>query len=271
MITFQGCCDGTVFPDTCLQATSIYEDCPDNSSGQGKYLAVGRYQGQERRIFIRFNFSGIWQDECRNPNLGFMAPFDSVWIVFYVVPDVPGVVCDSIKERRFFLAAATESWDVGANGEDLDSLQTLLCGESEKGGPTWASSSESYKWPYDNQPRNLPFPQDKSCIDSIVFVCHRPMPYNSPMKRTIRDWIMHSAPNPDNFGWVMMADSTQKDIDNSALVLYSPTYPKKALRPKLILWFPKGVDRRDNVGTCGTIQYLPVKKTEAQATDPKKK
>jgi hypothetical protein len=273
VITFQGCYYPKNPDSSCIKATTIYEEYPDSSSGVGHYLALGYYGGVERRIFLWFDLTGIVDDECRNPDLGFMAPFDSAQIVLYVVPNIQGVDYQGQKDRQFFIAAAAKDWIVGNNGEQLDSIQTLKTGSPAKNGPTWRTDSMNYWWPFNNQPRNLDFDAmypGATPIDSIVFVCHRPMPYNSPIKRTLRNWIMVPDSVP-NFGWVVMADSTQQVTrSKSALVIYSPTHPNKALHPKLTLWFTKGVDRED-APRCGAVKYVPVPRKESETTEQKKK
>jgi hypothetical protein len=267
VMTFQG-----NFPD-CVKATTIYADYPSYSSGRSEYLALGFWKGLERRIFIRFELEGIDRGECRNPNLGFMAPFDSAQIVFYVVRGEPNVNYTGLKNRQFFVATALTGWGVGTNGEPLNPMDVLLHGDPATGsGPTWNSASKNYQWPFDSQPRNIDFAQlfpGQTPIDSIVFVCHRPMPYNSPIKRTLRNWITQE-PGWVNEGWVIMPDSTQQKVDtlaNSALLLYSPTYQgDPSLRPKLTLWFTKGVDRGDRP-QCAKISYII---TRSEAAEPKK-
>jgi hypothetical protein len=250
-ITFQGGTD-------CVSATTIYEDYPDNCSGSSPYLSLGYLNGYERRIFIKFDITGIDPTECRNPDLGFMAPFDSAQLTLFVVNDKQECVgaCGTNLDpdgRQFFLAAAQDPWVICRDGKD-DSCVILNQGLLLPGCcPTWNTDSKNYYWPFNNQPRNLPFEQP--CIDSIVFVCHRPMPYNSPMKRTLREWIIGAWPNN---GWVILPDSTQRQqFPNSALLFYSPSYGNPALRPRLRLWFTRGVDRDDRP-KCGFIDYIIV-------------
>jgi hypothetical protein len=262
VITFQG------QPD-CVTATTIYEDFPENSSGSSDYLALGYWNGFERRIFIKFDIDTIVPEECRNPNLGFMAPFDSAQLTLFVVNEQKcfGACKTDLtpNARQFFLAAAQKLWEPCPYGE-RDACPILNQGFPLLGcGPTWDPDSSNYWWPFDSQPRNLPF--EEPCIDSVVFVCHRPMPYNSPMKRTLREWIIDGEGQWENNGWVILPNSAQRDsFPDSALLFYSPSYKDQALRPRLRLWFTRGVNRKDNVPCATSIDYIVVPTPE-----PKKK
>jgi hypothetical protein len=256
VITFQG-------QPNCVTATTIYEEFPNNSSGSSDYLALGYLNSFERRIFIRFELEGIVPEECRNPNLGFMAPFDSAQLTLFVVNQEPcEKTCgmDSTPDgRQFFLAAAQRAWNL-CDRLNRDSCLIFNEGIPSAGcGSTWRTDATNYWWPFSSQPRNLAF--EAPCIDSIVFVCHRPMPFNSPMKRTLREWIIKDSTGTkwENNGWVILPDSTQdKQFPNSALLFYSPTYWNQSLRPRLRLWFTRGVNREDKMPCVTSIDYIVV-------------
>ena len=254
VITFQG-------GPGCVFATTIYEDCELNSSGISDYLALGFWNGKERRLLLRFNLNYIVDSECINPPLALVAQFDSVRVTLYTASCEYVDSCED-KTRQFFIGRLQRDWTAGTNGKDLSACQTLDCGDPASDGSAswyypWTKPGGDYIFSTDaNVPRNVPLSQTSpgsSCIDSVMFVCHRPSPYNRYMKQTIKEWI--SAPYT-NFGWVIMPDSSQRaSHPNSALVFHSPSASVSALRPKLTMYFTAGVDRGD-VTPCGTTSYI---------------
>lgn len=263
VITFQG------GPD-CVKATTIYDSlCAKNSSGASKFLALGFWDGTERRILLRFDLDGIVDSECINPPLALVAQFDSVRVTLYTASDCKDVDTCNDKTRQFFIGRLQRDWTAGTNGKDLSACQTLNCGDPASDGSAswyypWTKPGGDYIFSADaNVPRNVPLSQTSpgsSCIDSVMFVCHRPSPYNRYMKQTIKEWIS----DPDsNFGWVIMPDSSQRvSHDSSALVFHSPSADDPALRPKLTMYFTAGVDRGD-VTPCGTTSYITVPRSPA--------
>jgi hypothetical protein len=255
VITFQG-------GPGCVDATTIYEDCELNSSGTSDYLALGFWNGRERRILLRFNLDYIVDSTCINPPLALVAQFDSVRFTLYTTDSCVDVDTCRDKTRQFFVGRLQQEWNVGANGKYLSACQTLDCGDQASTGSVnwcdpWKQCGGDYIFSTDaNVPRNVPLSQTSpgdACIDSVMFVCHRPSPYNRYIKQTIKEWIS----DPDsNFGWVIMPDSSQRaSHPNSALLFHSPSAKNSALRPKLTMYFTAGVDRDDDP-VCGTVSYI---------------
>ena len=262
VITFQG-------GPGCVFATTIYEDCELNSSGISDYLALGFWNGKERRLLLRFNLNYIVDSECINPPLALVAQFDSVRVTLYTASCEYVDSCED-KTRQFFVGRLLQGWRTGNNGADTPACSVLNCGTPASQGSVrwcypWTNQCGGYYIfsPNDVVPRNIPLSQTSpgsACIDSVMFVCHRPSPYNRYLKQTIGEWIS----DPDtNFGWVIMPDSTQRAIHpNSALVFHSSGASILALRPKLTMYFTPGVDRGD-APPCGTVRYIKLPSSPA--------
>jgi hypothetical protein len=248
IIEWQGCS---------VDAVTIYEDNVDNNSEKSQYLALGTYDGSQRRIMLRIPaFDGIVDSFCINPKLGRIAQFDSVRLTLYVAKAECVDYTDTGYIFRLGIITDT-TWAVDCTtSSDLTACETLYTGAPTTPSDTAATWRNYGKAFTPGTPRNWPLPIG---YDHVEFICHRPQPDNPDMKTTISNWIHGTLPNG---GWMIYLDSTQIRKENYALIFYSSKYSVESLRPKLTMYFTKGENRDDDPGpySTTTFVYAPNKK-----------